>query len=59
MTPDRLQEILDAYGADPHRWPADERDAAAALLVATPALREAAGEAQRLDRLRRRSIRHC
>ena len=48
MTTHRLQEILDAYGADPARWPAEERDAAAALLARTPALRT---EAARLDAL--------
>jgi hypothetical protein len=46
MTHERLQEILDAYGANPERWPAEERAAAAALLARTPALRE---EAARLD----------
>ena len=33
MGPRRLAEILDAYGADPDRWPAGERDAAGALLA--------------------------
>ena len=28
MTIERLQEILDAFGADHRRWPAPERDAA-------------------------------
>jgi len=29
----RLEEILDAYGADPRRWPAEERAAAEALIA--------------------------
>jgi hypothetical protein len=28
LSADRFKAILDAYGADPARWPADERDAA-------------------------------
>jgi hypothetical protein len=28
MTPERFRAIVDAYGADPARWPASERDAA-------------------------------
>lgn len=40
----RLAELLDAYGADPRRWPAAERAAAQALLVASP---EALGLQQR------------
>ena len=49
MTPDRLRVLLDAYGARPERWPADEREAAVALLATSPeaaALRDAAA---RLD----------
>lgn len=36
MNPLRLAELLDAYGADPRRWPAAERAAAQALLAASP-----------------------
>jgi hypothetical protein len=36
MNEHRLREILAAYGADPSRWPADERDAATALLARAP-----------------------
>lgn len=39
MTPGRLQELLDAYGADPARWPPDERDTALALIKRSPAVR--------------------
>ncbi|MFM0740491.1 hypothetical protein PQQ51_24895 [Paraburkholderia xenovorans] len=28
MTPERFQQIVEAYGADPHRWPDGERIAA-------------------------------
>jgi len=51
MTPERLQEILDAYGGDPRRWPVDERDAAEALCDASVAARHARDEACRLDTL--------
>jgi hypothetical protein len=33
MTLARLGELLDAYGADPERWPYEEREAACALLA--------------------------
>ena len=33
MTLERLGELLDAYGADPERWPPEERDAALVLLA--------------------------
>lgn len=32
MTPERFRQIVASYGAEPHRWPADERDAAQAFL---------------------------
>jgi len=32
MTLQRLQQLLDAYGANPERWPLEERAAALALL---------------------------
>jgi len=32
----RLQRLIEAYGADPSRWPAGERDSARALLALTP-----------------------
>jgi hypothetical protein len=35
----RFGELLDAYGGDPRRWPATERDAALALLAASPIAR--------------------
>jgi anti-sigma factor RsiW len=47
----RLDELLDAYGADPRRWPEGERAAAEALLASSPALRAHVDETARLDAL--------
>jgi hypothetical protein len=49
MTRARAEEILDAYGADPARWPAAERDALRAMIAAEPALAAARDAARRLD----------
>jgi hypothetical protein len=49
MTMERLTQLLDAYGAAPSRWPADERDAAGAMIAASDTAREAFAEAARLD----------
>jgi len=49
MTRDRLKKILEAYGADPARWPADERIAAQALLETSADARDARDAAARLD----------
>ena len=51
MTFERLIEILDAYGADPARWPADERAAAWAFVVQDARAADALAEARRLDGL--------
>lgn len=51
MTFERLTEILDAYGADPARWPADERAAARAFAAKDPRAAGALDEARRLDNL--------
>lgn len=45
----RLAELLDAYGADPARWPADERAAALALLAADARARAMQAQARALD----------
>lgn len=45
----RLRALLDSYGADPTRWPADERVAALVLLQADPQARALREEAARLD----------
>ena len=51
MTPDRVMALLDAYGADPARWPDAERDAAMAMINADPALAARRDEAAALDGL--------
>lgn len=51
MTPERFATLVDAYGADPKRWPDAERDAALAYLAATPAARALVDEAMKLDRM--------
>lgn len=45
----RFTELLDAYGADPGRWPEAERAAALALLEASPQARGLCDEARALD----------
>ena len=37
MTPERFAGLADAYGGDVARWPAPERDAAAAFMTDAPA----------------------
>jgi hypothetical protein len=49
MTIDRLQTILDAYGAAPARWPEAEREAALALIAQSPEARAAVAAASTLD----------
>lgn len=56
MTIDRVLEILEAYGADPARWPAAERAAAQALLAQSPELQQAQADAARLDAILDRMI---
>lgn len=46
----RLEALLDAYGADPARWPAAERAAALALLAADTAAQARLEQARQLDR---------
>ena len=48
MTETRFRELLDAYGADPRRWPADERGAAEAFSASAQAQTSLA-EARQLD----------
>jgi hypothetical protein len=47
--PARASEILAAYGADPLRWPDEERADVVRALAADPALRAARAEAAQLD----------
>jgi len=50
MTIERLNELIAAYGADPQRWPAIERDEARAFMDANPNITKVAlDEAHILD----------
>lgn len=50
MNPQRLQQLIDAYGADPARWPREERGASDASSAALgDALREAEALENALD----------
>ncbi|WP_461344316.1 hypothetical protein [Brevundimonas sp. GN22] len=49
MTKDRFEYLLDAYGADFARWPADARDAGRAALHSDPQLQVAWAKAAALD----------
>lgn len=46
---ERLQQIIEAYGADPARWPQAELVAAEALLARSAEARAALAEARTLD----------
>src|SRR6202142_3331296 len=48
---DRFRELLDAYGAEPRRWPAGERAAAEALLAREPEARALRAKAAAIDGL--------
>jgi hypothetical protein len=48
---DRLRSLIDAYGTDPERWPADERAAALLLLANSAEARAYAHAAEPLDTL--------
>lgn len=47
----RVKTLIDAYGADPARWPQEERAEAAALLARLPELEAYRNEALLLDTL--------
>jgi hypothetical protein len=51
MKRERVEVLLDSYGARPEAWPAGEREEALALIAGDGELREALREATRLDRL--------
>lgn len=51
MTLERLQQLTEAYGARPERWPEAERAAALALIASDPGARRLADEAVKVDRL--------
>lgn len=54
----RVEDLLDRYGADPERFPADERDTARQLLKNDPALASRAQDAAALDALLSTSTAH-
>jgi len=49
MTPERFRTLLDAYGAEFRRWPADEREAARSLAQQAPELHALMADSARLD----------
>jgi len=51
MSLSRLGDLLAAYGGAPSRWPADEREAAEALIAASEPARAALAEAAHIDSL--------
>ena len=51
ITLDRLRGVLEAYGAEPERWPAEERAAATALIESSGEARSLFSEAAALDRM--------
>lgn len=51
MTLERLRILIEAYGAEPSRWPEDERGAAATLLAESAEARALVAEEAALDRL--------
>jgi hypothetical protein len=51
MTPERLTELINAYGSDPRRWPEAERKEAEALLLRSPDARRVQAAARALDDL--------
>ena len=51
MRPERFAAILEAYGAEPRRWPADERQSALEYLMTSQEARRLREDAARLDGL--------
>lgn len=49
MTLERFKVLVEAYGANPARWPAEERDVAEAFANATPEAQALLAEARALD----------
>jgi hypothetical protein len=50
ISPERVSELLDCYGADPEAWPDDERATALALIQNSTQLKNLQTEARQLDR---------
>lgn len=51
MTLARLEELVASYGADPKRWPDDERQAGLGFMAGHPEAADITGAADALDRL--------
>ena len=51
LTQARALDIIDAYGADSRRWPAEEREALTLLAIADPVVAAALAEARGFDTL--------
>ncbi|MCB1647500.1 MAG: hypothetical protein KDI36_18705 [Pseudomonadales bacterium] len=51
MDPDRFRTIVEAFGADPERWPEAERTAAQAFLASSPQAQQLLAAEQDLDAL--------
>jgi hypothetical protein len=49
MTPERVRELIAAYGAEPRRWPEAEQRPALTLLEQMPALRDEVARMAALD----------
>ena len=49
MSLERLRALLDAYGANPDRWPPEEREAGRALLAQSPEARRRRDASAQLD----------
>lgn len=49
ISEERFKSLVEAYGGDPARWPAGEREAAERLLRSSAMAQAAAAEAVRLD----------
>lgn len=51
MTRDRFRTLIEAYGADPRRWPAEERASAEAFVLQDDATATVLAEAREVDDL--------
>ena len=49
ISPERVEELLDCYGANPESWPDDERATALALIQHSSDLQDLQREAEKLD----------
>ena len=50
LSEERFKTLVEAYGGDPARWPADEREAAERLLASSAGAQVAVADAAKLDR---------